>query len=97
MSNQKFDDCLDLLLISNNFVSHYVYIEDFNSLMFNKTKHKDRKYFFKSCLQCFSSDKVLKEHKEDCLMINGKQNVKLEKGFISFKNYSRQMTNTCSI
>ena len=24
-------------------------------------------------------------------MINGKQNVKLEKGFISFKNYSRQI------
>ena len=30
------------------------------------------------------------EHKEDCLVINGKQNVKLEEGFISFKNYSRQ-------
>ena len=43
LSNQKFDDCLDLLLISNNFVSHYVYIKNFNRLMFNKTKHKVRK------------------------------------------------------
>ena len=31
------------------------------------------------------------EHKEDCLVINGKQYVKLEKGFVSFKNYSKQI------
>ena len=43
LSNQKFDDCLDLLLISNNFVAHYMYIKNFNRLMFNKTKHKVRK------------------------------------------------------
>ena len=30
------------------------------------------------------------EHKENCLIINGKQNVKL--GSISFKNYSKQLT-----
>ena len=29
--------------------------------------------------------------KEDCLIINGKQNIKLEKGFISFKNYFKQI------
>ena len=91
LPSQNYNDCLDLLLISNNFVSHYVYIKDFNRLMFNKTKHKGKKYFCKSCLPCFSSDKVLNEHKGDCLMINGKQNIKLVKGFISFKNYSRQI------
>ena len=91
LSDQKFDDCLDLLLTSNNFTSHYVYIKDFNRLTFNKTKHKGKKYFCKSCLQCFSSDKVLIKHKEDCLMINGKQNVRLEKGFIRFKKFNRQI------
>ena len=40
---------------------------------------------------CFSSKKVLIKHCEDCLMINGKQNVKLEKGFIGFKNFNRQI------
>ena len=59
--------------------------------MFNKTKHKGKKYFYKSCLQCFSSERVLIEHKEDCLIINGKKNVKLEKGFISFKNHFKQI------
>ena len=87
------NDSMDLLLISNGFVSHYVYIKDFNRFMFNKTKHKGKKYFCKNCLQCFSSENVLLEHKEDCLMINGKQNVKLE-GVISFKKLFQ--TNTCS-
>ena len=34
---------------------------------------------------------MLKEHGRDCLLINGRQNLKLEKGFIEFKNYSRQI------
>ena len=82
---------MDLLLISDKFESHYVYIKNFDRFMFNKTKRKSKKYFCKNCLHCFGSKKVLIEHKEDCLVINGKQNVKLEKGFISFKNYSRQI------
>ena len=31
------------------------------------------------------------EHEEKCLIINGKQNVNLEKGSISFKNHSKQL------
>ena len=91
LSSQKFDDRRDLLLILDNFVSYYVYIKDFDRFMFNKTKNKNKKYFCKCCLQCFSSEKILIEHKEDCLEINGKQNSKLEKGFISFKNYFTQI------
>ena len=44
-----------------------------------------------SCLQCFSSKKVFIEHKENCLIINGKQSVKLKSGSISFKNYFKQI------
>ena len=91
LSDQKFSDSIDLLPISIKFVSHYMGIKDFNRFMFNKTKFKGKKYFCRNCLQCFSSEKVLNEHKEDCLVINGKKNVKLEEGFISFKNYSRQI------
>ena len=85
------NDSMDLLLISNGSVSHYVYIKDFNRFMLNKTKHKGKKYFCKNCLQCFSSENVLLEHKEDCLVINAKQHVKLEERVISFKNYFRQI------
>ena len=31
------------------------------------------------------------EDKEDCLIINGKQSVKLEKGTIEFENYFKQI------
>ena len=59
--------------------------------MFHKTKNKNKKYFCKSCLQCFSSKNILTEHKEDCLIINGKQSVQLEKGTIEFENYFKQI------
>ena len=91
LSDQKFTISMDLLLLSNGFVSHYVYTKDFNRLMFNKTKNKNKKYFCKSCLQCFTSENVLSDFQKDCLLINKGQNVKLEKGFISFKNFNRQI------
>ena len=79
LSDKSFNDCLDLLLISNGFTNHYVYIKDFNRLMFSKTKNKNKKYFCNCCLPCFNSENVLNEHKKDYFMINGGQNVKLEK------------------
>ena len=33
---------------------------------------------------------MLKNHKENCLSINGAQSVKLEKGIIEFKNYCKK-------
>ena len=54
-------------------------------------KNKNKKYFCKSCLQCFSSKNVLTEHKEVCLSINGAQSVRLEKRTIEFKNYFKQI------
>ena len=91
LSDQKFGDSMDLLLIADENKSHYVYIKDFNRFMCKKTKNKNKKYFFKCCLQCFSSEKVLIEQKENCLIINGKQGVKLKSDPISFKNYFKQI------
>ena len=72
VSDQKFHNSMDLLLIADKSKSHYVYIKDFNIFMCNKTKNKNKKYFRKCFLQCFSSEQVLIEHKENCLIINGK-------------------------
>ena len=72
-------------------IIYYSYIKDFSRFMCNKTKNKNKKYFCKGCLQCFSSEKILIEHKENCLVINGKQSVKLKNGLISFKNYLKQL------
>ena len=68
-----------------------MYIKDFNKFMFNKAKDQNEKYFCKYCLQCFISERILVEHKEICLEINGKQTVKLESGFTELKSYSRQI------
>ena len=87
--DQKFEDSMDLLLLIDDDKSHYVYIKDFDRFMFHKTKNK--KWFCKSCLQCFSSENVLIKHKENCLSINGKQSVKLEEGIIKFENYFKQI------
>ena len=62
-----------------------------NRFMCNKTKCKNKKNFCKYCLQCFSSEKVLTEHKEVCLKITGKQTVKLRSSSIKFKNYLKQL------
>ena len=91
VSDQKFENSMDLLLLIDNDKPHYVYIKDFDRFMFHKTKNKNKKWFCKSCLQCFSNENVLIKHKENCLSINGKQSVKLEKGIIKFENYLKQI------
>ena len=63
ISDQEFENSMDLLLVINKNESHYVYIKDFDRFMFHKTKNKNKKYFYKSCLQCFSSKNVLAEYK----------------------------------
>ena len=68
---------MDLLLIIDDDKSHYMYIKVFNRFIFHKTKNKNKKHFYKSWLQCFSTENVLKKHKEDCLSINGAQSVRL--------------------
>ena len=91
VSDQKFENSMALLLLINDDKSHYVYIKDGNTFMFHKTKNKNKKWFCRSCLQCFSRESVLIKDKEDCLSINGKQSVNLGKGIIDFKNYFKQL------
>ena len=79
---------IDLLHSTDGDKSHYVYIGDFNRFMFPKTENKNKKYFCKCCLQCFSSKNVLTKHKE--VSINAAQSLRLEKGTIGFKNYFKQ-------
>ena len=59
MSNKRFKDFIDLSLLIDDDKSHYVYVKDFDRFMFHKTKNKNKKWFCKSCLQCFSSENVL--------------------------------------
>ena len=70
---------MDLLFAIDENKSHYVYIKDFDRSMFHTTTTK-KNYFWKRSLQCFSSRKILTQHKDICLSINGAQSVRFEKG-----------------
>ena len=43
ISKQTFEDSIDLLLFIEDDKSYYVYIKDFNTFMFHKTKNKNKK------------------------------------------------------
>ena len=68
-----------------------MYTLKLNRFMFHKTKNKNKKWFCKNCLQCFSSENILIKHKKDCLSINRVQSVKVEEGIIKFENYFKQL------
>ena len=51
VSKGNNEKVLNLLLISDGEKQHYVFIKDFNRMMYNKTKHQHRKYFCLHCLQ----------------------------------------------
>ena len=67
ISKETFEDQMNLLLITENKKKHYVLIKDFNAFMYNQTKHKEKKHFCMFCLQCFSSERILANHGNNCL------------------------------
>ena len=91
ISKKSFNQTLNLLLITEKYKLHYVFIKDFNRLMFSKRKHKDRKHFCMSCLQNFSTKEILNNHRKQCLLINGCQAVNYKSGIIKFTNYNKQI------
>ena len=91
VSTKEYDDCMNVLMIHKGDKSHYVYVKDFNRLMFNVNKNGGKKLLCMRCLQHFSSEIILKKHKENCLLVNGEQRVKLDGGYVTFKNYSNKM------
>ena len=58
VSDQKFKNCMDLLLITEEFRSLYVYTKGFNRFICNETKSKIKIYFCRHCSQGFSSERV---------------------------------------
>ena len=94
VSKEKYDDHMNLLYITENENKHYVLIKDFNAFMNKKTKHKERKHFCMHCLQCFISERVLNNHKDNCIQINGTQAVKMpdkDNNILKFNNFHKQL------
>ena len=82
------------LLITKDEKKHYVLIKDFNAFMYNQSKHRERKHFCMYCLQCFSSERVLANHVNNCLTINGAQAINMPKqgeNILKFNNFHKQL------
>ena len=93
VSKKSNEQVLYVLLTSNEEKSHYVFIKDFNRLMYSTVKAKNvhKKHFCMSCLQNFTTKEILSNHRERCLLINETQAVKYETGTIKFKNFDKQI------
>ena len=94
ISKETFKDQMNLLLITKDEKKHYVFIKDFNSFMYNQSKHKERKHFCMYCLQCFSSETILSNHVNNCLKINGSQAINMPKegeNVLKFNNFHKQL------
>ena len=59
--------------------------------MFSRTKHEDKKHYCMSCLQNFTTEEILSNHKKQCLLINGCQTFKYESGTTKITNYNKQI------
>ena len=53
ISDQKFENSMDLLLAIDENKSHYVYVKDFDRSMFHKTKNKNKKIFLQELFRVF--------------------------------------------
>ena len=77
ISKKSNTQILNALLITSEEKSHYVFIKDFDRLMYSKakTKTQHKKYFCMACLQNFTTEEILSNHKKQCLLFNGCQAV----------------------
>ena len=94
ISKENFEDQMNLPIITEDEKKHYVLIKDFNAFMYNQTKHKNKKHFCMYCLQCFSSERILANHVNNCLMINGNQAINMPKqgeNILRFNNFHKQL------
>ena len=56
-----------------------------------KTKYRHRKYHCMYCLQSFTKEEILDQHKKQCLLFSRCQAVNRKSGIIKFKNYEKQV------
>jgi hypothetical protein len=95
ISSKKKEERINLLLIQKDENYHYCWIKNLNRLLYDQTKHKERKYFCERCLHGFSKEILLINHKNYCEGIN-KSSTRIDmpiegKNHIKFENHQNQM------
>ena len=97
LSKQSEEEArINLLLIEKAGKFHYTWIKDLNRLLYDQSKHRERKHFCERCLHGYSREDLLEDHKSECQGI-GQAAVRVEmppqgKNKLTFQNHHKQLT-----
>ena len=83
---------INLLLIEKAGNFHYTWIKNFNRLLYDQSKHKERKHLCERCLHGYTREDLLEAHKPECRWI-GQTGVRVEmpeegKNKLAFQNHT---------
>ena len=86
---------INLLLIEKAGKFHYTWVKDLNRLLYDQSKHRERKHFCERCLHGYTRDDLLEAHKPECRGI-GQTAVRVEmpeegKNKLVFQNHHKQL------
>ena len=85
---------INLLLIEKAGKFHYTWIKNLNRLLYDQSKHRERKHFCERCLHGNTREDLLEAHKPDCRGI-GQTAVRVEmpkagENKLTFQNHHKQ-------
>ena len=85
----------NLLLIEKAGEFHYIGIKDLNLLLYDRSKHKERKHFCERCLHGYTREDLLEAHKPECRGL-GQTAVRVEmpeegKNKLTFQDHHKQL------
>ena len=86
---------INLLLIEKAGKFHYTWIKDLNRLLYDQSKHRERKHFCVRCLHGYTCEDLLEAHRPECKGI-GQTAVRVEmpeggKNKLAFQNHHKQL------
>ena len=84
-----------MLLIEKAGKTHYTWIKNLNCLLYDSSKHKERKHFCERCLHGYRREDQLEAHKPECRGI-GQTAVRVDmpkegENKLAFQNYHKQL------
>ena len=85
----------NLLLIEKAGKFHYTWIKNLSRLLYDQSKHREKKHFCERCLHGYSREDLLEDHKPECQGI-GQTAVRVEmpeegKNKLAFQNHHKQL------
>lgn len=86
---------INLLLVEKGGKSHYTWIKNLNRLLYDQSKHRERKHFCERCLHGYTREDLLEAHKPECRGI-GRTAVRVEmpeegENKLAFQNHHKQL------